>query len=56
MGAVALVVAIVLFVFATFTTGLFGLSQPELAYLGLSFVALGLLVGIAPFPAWPRRD
>jgi len=56
MGVVALVVAILLFVLAAFTDGIWGLVPIELTALGLSLVALALLVGIPPLPAWPRRD
>jgi hypothetical protein len=56
MALVALVIAIVLFVLATFTDGALNLTQAELAYLGLAFAALATLLGALPLPAWPRRD
>lgn len=56
MGIAALVIALVLFVLATFTDGALNLTQAELAYLGLAFAALASLLGALTLPAWPKRD
>ncbi len=56
MATLALVVAIVLFVLATFTDGIAGLSQPELAYFGLAFVAFALLGPALPAYSFRRGN
>lgn len=56
MAVVALIVAVILFTFATFTDGAFGLAQAELAYLGLAALTVSFVLGAFNVPTWPRRE